>query len=481
MANEKILDMAKSAAANETAVNNKFAELSQQGGGSSGDSHAEEKPAGYYGLDYGMGYKKEGNVISEMRTLFNSVRFNEELAANRVWTQTDRFAHGGSIAAGDGVVYCTHTINTTSNHDSPYDPVLGIDLKVMLYVHDMGNNLAQLASTVVAEHGDAVSINGTTHYIVSGAGGQQPFPITGGVRIIFIAGVHQDKDYSQTSERVWYTFYRDFLFDKSNNTLTAGTIGVCTIGGELMNNANIEAALDISPFNDQNRTIAMINQYAERTENNVTYYYIGAAYNTELRSGVILRTMDFKEFSVWWKLPDLPEGQTLKYEFSLCDYLYYSNYHYLAMAFRTIGDKHLIWIVDWAETNGTHSTKAVLLVPTCANGYGGRSCWLPQPPGTSGTLQLIYDTPDYGRRSVNVLRFDSPNGIDSNTSVVAQTYYMSYPSVIYYDGCYYVSYTDLLNGRKTVCVSKFSPFKYDGRNVIPILSKILDTFEPSED
>lgn len=476
MANEKILDMTKSAAANETAVNNKLAELSQQGGGGS-ISRAEEKPAGYYSSsEYGMNCANEGNVIAEMRTLFNSVRFNGELAANRVWTQTAKFAHGSALVAGDnGLCYCTHIINTDKAHDSPYDKNDGVTTKVMLYAHSL-NNLAPLANAVVAEHGDAVTINGTTYYIVSGTGCPQAFPITGGVRVIFAAGVHANANYVDTAERVWYTLYRDFAY--SNNTLTAGTIGVCTIGGELMNNANIAAALGRSAFSDQNRTIAMVNQYAKRTENNVDYYYIGAAYGSELQSGVVLRTTDFKEFSVWWQIPELPLQQTLKFELSCYNYHYYGSNYYLAMVFRTNGNNLLVWLVEWSEP---HTTKTAFLVPSCANGSGGRACWLPQPQGGSYTLQMIYDTPGYGRYSANVLRFDNPNGASSAniTSVIAQTYYMSYPSVIYHDGNYYASYTDIYGGKR-VCISKFSPFKYDGNNVIPILSKMLDTFEPSD-
>ena len=477
MANDKILDMTKSAAANETAVNNKLAELSQQGGGST--SRAEKKPAGYYSnYDYGMSVAKEGNVIAELRTLFNSVKFNEELAANRVWTQTSAFAHGSALAAGDDALYCSHSINTLHAHDSPYDEEKGVSTKVMLYVHDI-ETLVQLASTVVAEHGDTVTINGDTLFIVSGTGCPNILPISGGVRVIFAAGVHANANYAETAERVWYTFYRDFLFDKSNNTLTAGTIGVCTIGGELMNNANIASALGRSAFNNQNRTVAMVNQYAKRTENNVDYYYIGIAYSSELRNGVILRTTDFKDFMVWWQLPDLPLGQTLNFEFTCYNYHYYSNNYYLAMGFRTNGDGHLIWLVEWAEP---HAEKVAFVIPTCSGGSGGRSCWLPQPPGTAYTLQMIYDTPGYARTAANVLRFDTPNGASAKSvsSVVAQAYCMSYPSVIYHNGYYYISYTDIIGGHKAVCVSKFSPFKFDGKNVIPTLAKMLETFAPEE-
>lgn len=472
--------MTKSAAANETAVNNKLAELSQQGGGGS-ISRAEEKPARYYSsYDYGTNPSYKGNVIADMRTLFNSVVFNEELAANRVWTQTSAFAHGGNIVAGENdVIYCAHGMNPSIAHDSPYDEDEGVTLVVHLSVHDCTNNLAKLASDIVAKHGDSVTINGSTLYIVSGAGCSQLFPISGGVRVIFAAGVHANASYAKTAERVWYTFYRDFLFDKSSNTLTAGTIGVCTIGGELMNNANIATALGRSAFSDQNRTIAMINQYAKRTESGTTYYYIGAAYSSELANGVILRTTDFRDFTVWWQLPTLPLKQTLNFEFTCYNYHYYANNYYLAMGFRTNGDNHLIWLVEWDEP---HLNKVAFLVPTCSGGSGGRSCWLPQPQGGQYTLQMIYDTPGYGRTAANVLRFDTPNGAGSVnvSSVIAQTYCMSYPCVIYYNGSYYVSYTDIVNGHKAVCVSKFSPFKFDGKNVIPTLAKMMETFEPEE-
>lgn len=478
MANEKIFDMTKSAAANEAAVNNKFDELSQQGGGGS-ISRAESKPSNHYSsYDYGMSVAKEGNVIAELRTIFNSVQFNEELAANRVWTQTSAFAHGSALVAGEDAIYCTHIINPGATNDSPYVVPAGMTTKVMLYAHDL-DTLAQRANIVVAERGDTVSVNGETYYIVSGTGCPQAFPITGGVRIIFVAGLHANANYAETAERVWYTFYRDFSFNPANNTLTGGTIGVCTISGELMNNANIATALGRSAFNDQNRTIAMVNQYAKRTENNVDYYYIGIAYSSELRNGVILRTTDFKDFTVWWQLPDLPLEQTLKFEFTCYNYYYYGNNYYLAMGFRTNGDDHLIWLVDWAEP---HTTKVAFVIPTCSGGYGGRSCWLPQTPGTAYTLQMIYDTPGYARTAANVLRFDTPNGASAKnvTSVIAQTYCMSYPSVVYYNGYYYVSYTDIIGGHKAVCVSKFSPFKFDGKNVIPTLAKMLETFAPEE-
>ena len=473
----KVFDSTKSADFNEDAINNKFEELEQSGGGSV--ERAEDESSDYYSsFDYGMSFNKEGNLIAEARTLFNSVKFNEDLAANRVFTQTAKFAHGSKIAVdSNGIGYCSHIINTEKDHDSPYHVTDGITTKVMLYVHDLtASTPTQLASATVAEHGDTVTINENTYYIVSGTGCPNVFPISGGVRVIFAAGVHQNAGYTDTAERVWYTFYRDFTY--SNNTLSGGTIGVCTIGGELMNNANIAAALGRSAFSDQNRTIAMVNQYAKRIENNVDYYYIGGAYSSELASGVIFRTTDFKEFSVWWQIPELPLQQTLKFEFSCYNYHYYSSNYYLAMGFRTNSDKHLIWLVDW----GTKETKLSMLVPSCSDGFGGRSCFLPQPPSGAYTLQMIYDTPGYGRASANVLRFDTPNGADSLSvsSVIAQTYYMSYPSVVYYDGNYFVSYTDIVNKHKAVAISKFSPFKYDGKNVIPILSKILETFEPSE-
>jgi len=488
---KQTIDITKSAGDNASRMNTNFGELydgaaaldervteleeNPQGGSV---SPAIAKPRGYYSnnYDYGMSVAKEGNVIAELRTLFNSVQFNEELAANRVWTQTSAFAHGSDLVAGDDALYCSHIINTLSAHDSPYDEEKGVSTKVMLYVHDI-ETLVQLASTVVAEHGDTVTINGETLFIVSGTGCPNILPISGGVRVIFAAGVHTNANYAKTAERVWYTFYRDFLFDKSNNTLTAGTIGVCTIGGELMNNANIATALGRSAFNDQNRTIAMINQYAKHTENNVDYYYIGIAYSSELRNGVILRTTDFKDFTVWWQLPDLPLEQTLKFEFTCCDYHYYSNNYYLAMGFRTNGNDHLIWIVEWAEP---HATKVAFVIPTCSDGSGGRSCWLPQPPGGSYTLQMIYDTPGYDRTAANVLRFDQPYGAKSAASVVAQTYCISYPSVVYHNGYYYISYTDIIGGHKAVCVSRFSPFKFDGKNVIPTLAKMLETFAPEE-
>ena len=97
-----------------------------------------------------------------------------------------------------------------------------------------------------------------------------------------------------------------------------------------------------------------------------------------------------------------------------------------------------------------------------------------------GAIYLMYGCPGQEfnyREFMNVLAFSGNNSfVPSTMRVVAQGLRMTYTTISYYNGWYYVAYQG--HGQPHVYLSKFKPFSANWDKVISALGRMFDIFEP---
>lgn len=174
MANDKVLDITKSAEENETAVNNKFLELSQQGGSEieratsfSGQMTSNK----HVGGNSRMSSWAAGDIVN----IFNTAYFNNDLGHTSVNTQSgsnhSMFSHGSKVVIGsDGFAYVGAQVNPLTTYDSNNSFGLMCMLTKWSIPNGFNERMENEGSWIFLKLGDPVKVGNDTMYITSGVG-----------------------------------------------------------------------------------------------------------------------------------------------------------------------------------------------------------------------------------------------------------------------------------------------------------------------
>lgn len=509
MANEKILDMTKSAAANETAVNNKFDELSQQGGGD-GNHHTDPVQGYLLGNNFGGNVDCNNFALGDALAIVNSVLMQRSLKDSKVKLAplndggNEAYAHGSNVAVLNGKAYVVCFFNTRSTVDEFEYKSTG-DARIALFIFDLATwaidkvtvNGVQKNYYEVAQHGDAIS-NG--NYIASGCG--DPIVFASGNTVTVAWTCRMSASASDAAPTGSYCMlYRDYNISDG----TWGNINPCLFKESTsatpveMTHTNFMSALGLTSWS---QWFNMFSQYAEyqptyKDANNQTVtlpkeYYVAVASNTSIPNGVIVRTQDFHTFTYWIK-PVFSEFSpiNLKYEMALTTVRVPGEPSYrLKCAARTASETQMfigtirfdtyntdgtVAQVGYAETDPSNPGKVCRMIPD----GGSRPCFF-HLFNENWLTYIVYlnHMTDIGSRS---RRWTSVEVVGTNfmtaayLSRIATTTQMTYPSItqatINGKNWYIVTYTC----EDRIYIGKFGSMK-SFNDVIPMLAKMIDTF-----
>ena len=299
--------------------------------------------------------------------------------------------------------------------------------------------------------------------------------------------------------------YRDYNIE----TGELGDIMPCTVSGAgIIKGVEGQVSLTLANYKEHyinsgnSTTLQLHSQYAKI--NGVYYVLIGNG--SAGTAATIFTTTDFKNFT-FWACPNTSSGDVegLEYEMALFPYVYTGASPWKA---------RLVLAMRRSHSNSTYGKR--LYVASISTGITYQAYGSPANPwGTDDSVKgrvnnvvelpcdmsrpcfftgiedahdfvnsmnrpvyLLYNSPsqEYNYREfVNVCLLSAPNSfVENNVRIVAQGQTMTYPSVVYSNGEYYVSYQS--GGR--VYLSKFKPFSASWDKVIPTLNKMLDIFMP---
>ncbi len=477
MANEKILDMTKSAAANEAAVNNKFEELGQGGGGITLDDLKAQVTEGEYGASTIVGDNVEipttpARLIEDV----NTIRMIKDMR-DSVLNVSGDYGHEPQMLIHNGkayIAYMYHEQGTDEgwgSSDNNYKP------KTRLSIVNL-STMAVEKSVMIAKVGDTYTEDGVTMTI--NTAGSPNIALIGNdtIRVLFSGNVD--------------ILYRDYSI--SNDSL--GSIGVCTITKD---GTTLSATLPHfkTLIENAGSTLQVHSQYAKVGNK----YYISMGNGTSGKNGNIFTTEDFINYT-WFAKPSIPAiGENLGLEFEIAVYPWFDAWNYVSLYLairRSSGTGNMIVAkmhtgLKYVNNQFVEGDKAAGSI----DGYkiipcnSSRPCFF-TPAGSvdfidtkgQNNLFIAYDNKGqtYPYREYTDVCFLKKNTFaDSTVRRISQCLRMTYPSIVYHDGYYYVAYQGYTTGNQPhVLLSKFRPFSANWDKVIATLAKMLDTFEPSE-
>lgn len=458
MAQEKILDMTKSAASNETAVNNKFEELSQQGGGSTSEQSfiPETVASNAYGdSDFGDIEANNQFSIGALVSIFNSIRLTQSIRENTIRLNgTLGYTHCPTVRIHNGIAYIAFFRNTggTDHLNSKASIHLSIvDITTKTMVEPIPVLIADSSSTAYLTSGDSVTL--TDGALDPNMWIDQQ---NGIVRVTFTA--HRIVD--STDE--YYICYRDYNIMSG----VLGDINACKILVD-------DVPADFSEVNfrlvspDTGKTYGqmyMTSQYGELDG----WLYICLATGRNLPSGFIFRTKDFITFEPVGN-PYVLDGEekkdasiNLKYEMALHS-VSTAWGKKLRFAARTYGEN---MVVGTIETDGCRVSNRRAI-----HDGNSRQCWV-SINGSDTTLYLIHNIDSGSYRNMTGVEQVRPQSLEaSNITRVATTFQMIYPSVVGYEGYLFVAY---MRGG-AVFLSRI-PLIKKAYEILPTFERMLDVF-----
>lgn len=425
---------------------------------------------------------------SHLVTDFNTVRFIKQVKDN-LFNLSGEFGHEPQMVFNDGKAYVVYQYHPTANSESQ----TGGDKKVRLSIVNLEDMTVVGSPVVIAKKDDGpVSfhiVNNGEEEEVSATLYEATAPnivIIGGVaRIVFEA--HINKLTGEDSRRT-ILCYRDY--DLSDGTL--GNIGVLTIS---KNNVTEDATLELfhSLIENTGTTIQIHSQYAFVEDK----YYVTIG-NGSGTNGNIFTTANFIDFDWLCALSGTNLG--FKFEMALYPCLDENNCCSILAAMRK-DDNATDLILAIVATgrkytsgggftnDGDHAagtTRAKFNVPCRSS----RPCFFSPSPDTDfinikkpSAIYLMYQSPlqsyDY-RRFTNVCATVYYNTlVESGLPLVAQGLTFIYPTILYYNGWYYMAYQGTTTGsQQHILFSRFKPFEAKWNNVITTLNKILDAYMP---
>ncbi len=248
-------------------------------------------------------------------------------------------------------------------------------------------------------------------------------------------------------------------------------------------------------------------QYAKFNANGK--YYISIGNGTSGRNGNIFTTEDFATYDYWSSISIPQVGQTLGLQFEIAIFPF-MNYGFssdgvsygpnclLYCAMRRQSENTMLLVAlttGYTYTNGSYvknnkltegSVDSWRTIP-CAS---SRPCFFTTADAvmenmrTIEDLFLMYDAAGQvmaQRNYTSVAKMRKHTFANPTIGVIAQALRMTYPSIVYHDGEYYVSYQAYIktDNQPKVMLSKFRPQKLSLDDVIPTLAKMFDTFGPA--
>lgn len=503
----KEIDKTKSATFNEGAINDNFEEL-YKGEGSS--FHTDPVSGYVVNNPYGGVVDNNDFDLGNMLSAMNSVLIQREIHDSTVKLQPtyidgngvtrDSYTHGPNVCIYNGKAYVTAFYNPLGTDHAEW-PIA--DMRVAMFIFDLEtwaidkviDNGVQQDFFCVAQHGSPVG----AQFIASGAA--EPLlhiSDNGIVTVCFTARV-SDNASDPSGTGLWYMCYRDYNIANG----TWGDIGICQFKADeestpvAMSGPTVGSVLGLPDI----RAFEMFAQYAELepryrdANNNLVYlgykeYYINISCESTIKNGAIVRTRDFKTYTLWL-IPEWPVDVTVRNEMALAT-VETAWGRKLRVAARTQAEKTMfIGTIDFddLDTDGVtiktpgHVTTGISNMYRFIPDGGSRPCWF-KTTLLSGLRQYAYlaHMTDIGERNrawsaIDVVQGNSLNG--SMVSRVATTLPIVYPAIaiatIGGKQKYVVAY--MRGGR--VYIAHFSlPRTFN--ELIPIAAKIIDTFGPSE-
>ena len=458
MANEKILDMTKSAAANETAVNEKFDELSQQGGGSGGASEEQFIPESVaynaYGNGIDIGDIEDNNPFAtgSMVNIYNSIKTVKAVreTSMRIDGQLT-YTHCPAMAIHNGIAYIAFFCNTGGND------YLNDKASIHLSIVDVSQITMQALTPILVADKDSIATlaSGSTVVLSDGAIDPNLWIDTGNgiVRITFTARRGDE----------YYYCYRDY-------NISAGTLGdirTCKIisGNDSVDFSEVNFRIVSPDSSKAYGQLYMTSQYGELDGWN--YICLGAGSN--LPSGYVFKTQDFITFTPVSVPYVVQNGQNvdanlnIKYEMAIHPVNTAWGWK-LRFAVRTHGAKMKI---GWLGTDGK-----VEDIREIHDG-NSRHCWF-TVNGDYAALHLMHNVDSGAYRNMTGVEKVHPNSTAaSNVTRVSTCFQMIYPSIAEYEGYIIVSYQG--DGAHHVRLARL-PKPKKAYEVLPTFERMLDVF-----
>lgn len=510
----KEIDKTKSATFNEGAINDNFKELYEGAGGGGGggislDDLKAEVTEGEYGTSVVIGesYKIE-SVPSRLIRDVNTIRFIKDVNDNKINVSIN-YGHEPNMVIHDGKAYIVYDYSETATGEvwnlpsgKTLDTATDAELKRLLRTRLSIVNLATMqiiSHVMIAQPKDVVNYEGDDHKIIA-CGNPNIAYMGNNIMRITIDGA------------AGCIAYRDYNI----STGELGTITPCTFTGSIRSTASSPVVLTlanyITHFVDNSTTIQMHSQYAK----------IGSKYYILIGSGdagsicPIFTTEDFKTFTYWDKPHTrVKTGGTdnnpvytradmtgLGYEMALFPWRNNAGESKVRLVFAMRGTANAQPMKVGAISSGVNYSVSGNSVTFSENGdekgvielYAeipvdqNRPHFFAPVAGANdaanavkqGAIYLMYGCPGQEfnyREFMNVLAFSGNNSfVPSTMRVVAQGLRMTYTTISYYNGWYYVAYQG--HGQPHVYLSKFKPFSANWDKVISALGRMFDIFEP---
>lgn len=435
----------------------------------------------------------------------NTIRLIKDMK-DSVINVSGQYGHEPNMIIHNGKAYITYVWHENGN-DEGWDATISDyrkKSKVRLSIVNLSTMLVEKSVTVVDVHGsytengqttnvtgDSFTYDGATYEFWS-AGTPAIALINGNIRIVFNGTACRNREYASATN-MFPLAYRDYNI--SNETL--GDIGLCTIAKngttEIATLANFKSLIE-----NAGTTITVGGEYAKINDK----YYIAIANGATGLNGHIFTTEDFIDFE-WFAeilIPDFPNGIGLRYEISVFPWYDAWTYCSLYIAVRRQYSYKSALVCKMHTglyyENGVFKTSSdkspgqidfYKQIPCCSS-----KLWFFSQSSSIDFLETkddshIYLVVDNARQTetyrgyTDIIQFEKNTVDDSTVTRIAQCLTMTYPSVLYNNDYYYAAYQARLynDNQPHILLSRFRPFSANWDKVIAGLSKMLDTFEPS--
>lgn len=481
----KVIDKTKSATFNEGAINDNFEELYESEGGITLDDLKAQVTTGKYGSNINVGGNVDYPTLpSHLIEDVNTIRMIKDMK-DSVLNVSGEYGHEANMVIHNGKAYIAYMYQAKGTGESweSSDP----DQKPRTKLSIVNLSTMQVESTMlIAGEGSTYTLDGETRTI-NVCGSPNIAVINGVVRVLLV-------DATGNAQCI---LYRDYNI----STGTLGTLSVCYISNSATTKTATKAHFS-EMFETSNGGFGVNGQYAKIGDT----YYIAVVNGESGKNGHIFTTTDFITYTFWAK-PSIPAiGENLGFEFEMAIYpwidpqghvlLYFAMRRSKTLKNMIVGTMYtgLLYyngLIDDTEREGHEShtagkVKDYKIVPCNSS----RPCFFSKAGSVDfddtrkqTTIYLAYDNVQqpYAYREITDITYLRQGTFEgSYVGRIAQCLTMTYPSIQYYDGYYYVAYQGHTTGSQPhVLFSRFRPFSANWDKVIAGLSKMLDTFEPS--
>ena len=470
MAQEKILDMTKSAAANETAVNNKFEELKNRTGGLTED---DLKGTGIeylrdseysYGALFGNEVLSGESAFGEMTRLLNSASVTEQILNNNtpvsdsshVTGSVYGYGHEPMMVKEGNLLYIVASINTQLKYETPASPAN----KIMLFSATCEANPTVIPIGDVFKNGDDVDLeNGTNYYVFNALSPNIANLTVNGRSILRIWACVTVRDALQNhTYSMAHTLYRDY-------DIATGEFGDISTT-KIVDENGVERVLNaenLKTVQGFTTTSGEVEAHSQWSYNSTTgLYYICLSGGDTWQNPFIYTTPDFITYTHFMEV-SVNGVESLSHAWEMALQFWWDGLYFATRQVSTLGGMVVGKIdretkrVSWAKTIPVNASRPRFFCK-----------------GTSTAaypLYLFYVPNNKRNRWISGIARVTH---ERDVTCVANTLSCTYPSVIYYDGWFYVAYQG-----QGIRVSRFK-IPFDWSNSIPVFEKIANLFNPND-